>query len=122
WARWRTSPARWGSCAHPVAVSSMDRPSSSTVAGVRPNTCRNSGAAPPGCRRAADFLPRQACLPGVASIWSGLKMSDCLKFYIDGAWVDPRGGGSREIVDPVTERVAGRVAMGSEADVDAAVA
>lgn len=49
-------------------------------------------------------------------------MADCLKFYIDGAWVDPRGGDGRDIVDPVTEGVAGRVAMGSEADVDAAVA
>src|SRR5690606_1240315 len=49
-------------------------------------------------------------------------MADCPKFYIDGAWVDPRGSDGRDIVDPVTERVAGRVAMGNGDDVEAAVA
>src|SRR5690606_6605850 len=50
------------------------------------------------------------------------KMGDCLEFYIDGAWVAPRGGDTRDIIDPATERVVGQVAMGSEADLDAAVA
>ncbi len=45
------------------------------------------------------------------------------KFYIDGAWVDPIGGGKPfEVVNPATEEVAGTISLGSAADVDRAVA
>jgi hypothetical protein len=32
-------------------------------------------------------------------------MRDCLKFYIDGAWVDPVATGVHEVVDPATDCV-----------------
>lgn len=45
------------------------------------------------------------------------------KFYIDGAWVEPVGGGTPyEVVNPATEEVAGTISLGSAADVDRAVA
>lgn len=44
-------------------------------------------------------------------------------FYIGGRWVEPaRGGSVAELVDPVTEAVAGTVAMGGAEDVERAVA
>lgn len=49
-------------------------------------------------------------------------MRDCLEFYIDGAWVAPVGGTVLDVIDPTTEQVSGRVALGGEADVDRAVA
>ena len=49
-------------------------------------------------------------------------MRDCLKFYIDGAWVDPSGTGRVEIIDPATEALSGRVAMGDVVDAERAVA
>ncbi|MBV7256020.1 aldehyde dehydrogenase family protein [Pacificimonas sp. WHA3] len=50
-------------------------------------------------------------------------MRDYMKFYIDGAWVDPApGAGSADVINPATEEPAGRIAMGTAADVDAAVA
>lgn len=48
-------------------------------------------------------------------------MRECLKFYIDGQWVEPVGTGIHTVVDPTTEAPSGRVAMGSEIDVDRAV-
>ena len=48
-------------------------------------------------------------------------MSDYLKFYIDGRWVDPVG--PEELTSQSGHRgVAGRIALGSAADVDRAVA
>jgi aldehyde dehydrogenase (NAD+) len=44
-----------------------------------------------------------------------------LKFYIDGAWVDPVEKKTLEVIDPATEQVAGRISLGSAADVDRAV-
>ncbi|MGX1809020.1 aldehyde dehydrogenase family protein [Nocardia sp. NPDC055321] len=44
------------------------------------------------------------------------------KFYIGGAWVDPAGPETFDVVNPATEQVCGRVASGSAADVDRAVA
>ncbi|MBB3012772.1 aldehyde dehydrogenase family protein [Cupriavidus alkaliphilus] len=45
------------------------------------------------------------------------------KFYIQGQWVQPaRGATHADIIDPATEAVAGRLAMGTAADVDRAVA
>ncbi|WP_354674237.1 aldehyde dehydrogenase family protein [Cupriavidus alkaliphilus] len=45
------------------------------------------------------------------------------KFYIQGQWVQPaQGAAHADIIDPATEAVAGRLAMGTAADVDRAVA
>lgn len=41
--------------------------------------------------------------------------------YIDGAWCKPQGGRPLEVIDPATEQPVGRILLGSEADVDAAV-
>lgn len=48
-------------------------------------------------------------------------MRDYLKFYINGAWVDPVSPKTLDVINPATERPAGRISMGSAADVDAAV-
>ncbi|WP_328392982.1 aldehyde dehydrogenase family protein [Nocardia sp. NBC_00416] len=48
-------------------------------------------------------------------------MREYLKFYIDGRWVEPAGDQTIEVVNPATEEVCGQVALGSAADVDAAV-
>ena len=48
-------------------------------------------------------------------------MRDYLKFYINGAWVDPVSPKSLDVINPATEAVAGRISMGSAADVDKAV-
>ncbi len=49
-------------------------------------------------------------------------MRDYTKFYIDGAWVDPAGAQRLDVINPATEAVAGVIAMGTQADVDRAVA
>ena len=49
-------------------------------------------------------------------------MRDYLKFYIDGAWVDPVTPKTAEVINPATEEVSGHIALGSAADVDKAVA
>jgi aldehyde dehydrogenase (NAD+) len=49
-------------------------------------------------------------------------MSDRLKFYIDGQWVDPIGTGTLEVINPATEEAIGRIAMGNAEDVNRAVA
>lgn len=51
------------------------------------------------------------------------KMFERLQFYINGCWVDPANPPAAQIdvVDPATEQVVGRVALGSVADVDLAV-
>jgi len=48
-------------------------------------------------------------------------MRDYLKFYINGAWVDPVTPKTLDVINPATEAVAGRISMGSAADVDKAV-
>src|SRR3546814_10898368 len=49
-------------------------------------------------------------------------MRDYLKFYIGGEWVDPVGEAKTlDVLNPATEAVAGRISMGSAADVDRAV-
>ncbi|HEX7948590.1 MAG TPA: aldehyde dehydrogenase family protein [Phenylobacterium sp.] len=48
-------------------------------------------------------------------------MREYLKFYIDGAWVDPAEGlKTLDVENPATEQVVGKIAMGSAADVDKA--
>ncbi|SHM65869.1 aldehyde dehydrogenase (NAD+) [Cryptosporangium aurantiacum] len=49
-------------------------------------------------------------------------MREYLKFYIGGQWVDPATTATIDVVNPATEQVSGRVAAGSAADVDRAVA
>ena len=48
-------------------------------------------------------------------------MREYLKFYIDGEWVDPVEPNTVDIENPATEEVAGRISLGSAADVDKAV-
>jgi aldehyde dehydrogenase (NAD+) len=48
-------------------------------------------------------------------------MRECLKFYIDGQWIDPAEIKTVNAVNPATEQVSGRIALGSAADVDKAV-
>ena len=49
-------------------------------------------------------------------------MREYLKFYIDGAWVEPAEGVTKlDVINPATEESAGVIAMGSAADVDKAV-
>ncbi len=49
-------------------------------------------------------------------------MREYLKFYIDGAWVDPVALKTLPVENPATEEVCGTIAVGSGADVDKAVA
>jgi aldehyde dehydrogenase (NAD+) len=48
-------------------------------------------------------------------------MPDLLKFYIDGAWVEPSGPARRTLIDPATEQPYGEVADGGAVDIDRAV-
>ncbi|GGI74880.1 aldehyde dehydrogenase [Polymorphobacter multimanifer] len=49
-------------------------------------------------------------------------MRDYRKFYIGGEWVEPAVPNALDVINPATEAVAGRISLGSEADVDRAVA
>lgn len=49
-------------------------------------------------------------------------MREYLKFYVDGRWIEPADARTLDVVNPATERVAGRISLGSTADVDLAVA
>ena len=49
-------------------------------------------------------------------------MREMLKFYINGEWVDPIEPRTLDVINPATEAVAGRISLGSAADVDRAVA
>jgi aldehyde dehydrogenase (NAD+) len=49
-------------------------------------------------------------------------MQEHLKFYIDGQWVDPVTPKTEDVINPSTEEAFARVALGSKADVDKAVA
>ncbi|MCH5642061.1 MULTISPECIES: aldehyde dehydrogenase family protein [unclassified Gordonia (in: high G+C Gram-positive bacteria)] len=48
-------------------------------------------------------------------------MREITKFYIDGQWVEPAELNIIDVINPATEKAAGHVALGSAADVDAAV-
>ncbi len=45
---------------------------------------------------------------------------DSLKFYIDGAWVDPVAPATLDVQNPATEEIFATVSLGSAADVDRA--
>ncbi len=49
-------------------------------------------------------------------------MSNALKFYIDGAWVDPVTPKTLDVINPATEEAFATISVGSAADVDRAVA
>ncbi len=49
-------------------------------------------------------------------------MSNHLKFFIDGAWVDPAVPAVLDVIDPSTEEAYTQISVGSKADVDKAVA
>ncbi len=49
-------------------------------------------------------------------------MREYLQFYIDGQWVDPIEMTTTETINPATEAVSGKIALGTKADVDRAVA
>jgi aldehyde dehydrogenase (NAD+) len=48
-------------------------------------------------------------------------MREHLKFYIGGQWVDPVEPKTLDVINPATEQVSGKIALGSPADVDRAV-
>jgi aldehyde dehydrogenase (NAD+) len=48
-------------------------------------------------------------------------MREYLQFYINGRWVDPAEPKTAEVINPATEQVSGRIALGSAVDVDRAV-
>ncbi len=49
-------------------------------------------------------------------------MSHALQFYIGGAWVDPVVPNRLDVIDPSNEDAFAEISLGSEADVDRAVA
>lgn len=49
-------------------------------------------------------------------------MENCLKFYIDGAWVDPVDPQPFDVINPANEQVIGQIMLGNAEDVDRAVA
>ena len=49
-------------------------------------------------------------------------MSDHLKFYINGEWVDSLGSETIEVIDPSNESVIGSISAGTKEDIDVAVA
>ena len=48
-------------------------------------------------------------------------MREYLNFYVDGAWVKPLQGTTVDVTNPASEQVAGRISLGSAADIDWAV-
>jgi aldehyde dehydrogenase (NAD+) len=49
-------------------------------------------------------------------------MNSYLQHYIDGAWVDSDGGARHQVISPATEEPVSEVTLGTDADVDRAVA
>jgi aldehyde dehydrogenase (NAD+) len=49
-------------------------------------------------------------------------MKQALQFYANGAWVDPIGRETLDVINPATEEAYARIALGTQADVDRAVA
>src|SRR5262245_59843781 len=48
-------------------------------------------------------------------------MSNTMKFYIDGGWVDPVKPHPFDVINPATEQPVAQISLGSAADVDRAV-
>ncbi len=49
-------------------------------------------------------------------------MREYRQFYINGEWVDPEVANDHDVINPATEEVCAVSSLGSEADVDKAVA
>ncbi len=49
-------------------------------------------------------------------------MREYTQFYINGEWVEPNSPNSFDVLNPANEEVCAHIALGNEADVDAAVA
>ncbi len=49
-------------------------------------------------------------------------MTNHARFYIDGAWVTPRGDQTLAVIDPATEEPCATITLGNAEDVDRAVA
>lgn len=49
-------------------------------------------------------------------------MREYLKFYIDGQWAAPADAKTADVINPATEQVSGKIALGTAADVEKAVA
>jgi aldehyde dehydrogenase (NAD+) len=49
-------------------------------------------------------------------------MRECKQFYINGEWVDPATPSSLDVINPANEEVCAQISMGSEEDVNRAVA
>jgi aldehyde dehydrogenase (NAD+) len=49
-------------------------------------------------------------------------MREYTQFYINGVWVDPCQAQVCDVINPANEQVVGRISLGSDADVDRAVA
>ena len=49
-------------------------------------------------------------------------MKNARKFFIDGQWVEPVTPACLEVIDPATEQPCAEIAVGTQADVDRAVA
>ncbi len=49
-------------------------------------------------------------------------MKEALKFFINGEWVDPAKPKTLDVINPATEEPCGKISMGSEEDVNKAVA
>ena len=49
-------------------------------------------------------------------------MSNLLKFFIDGEWVEPDSAERMEVINPANEEAVGNIALANETDVDRAVA
>ncbi len=49
-------------------------------------------------------------------------LADARRFYIGGAWVDPSSDATLDVINPATEQPIATIALGAQADVDAAVA
>ena len=48
-------------------------------------------------------------------------MREYLDFYVNGAWVKPAQAATLDVTNPASEEVAGRISLGSAADIDRAV-
>ncbi len=59
---------------------------------------------------------------GPGSGFKGMIMKDFRAFYIDGQWIDASARPTRPLFNPATDRAYGQVAMGTDGDVDHAVA
>src|SRR5262245_52252040 len=51
----------------------------------------------------------------------GVVMNNSLKFYIDGAWVDPIEPRALDVINPASEESVAKISLGSAGDVDRAV-